>query len=167
MRPSWTLTGLGRALLAVSRYRPGRRSELRDRHPRHQVCCRCNRRPAHREVHRRDHRSTRTGCTFPFGKWAARSRIVPAAELRQAQVIVSAPTRAAHTLGKVLPWEVLRLRTYTGGTRAAHWSGVRTSSSPRLRGPHVTAVLEVHIINFVSAPTRAAHVLTVPLRGLP
>ena len=63
------------------------------------------------------HRSTRTGCTFPFGKWAARSRIVPAAELRQAQVIVSAPTRAAHTLGKVLPWEVLRLRAYTGGTR--------------------------------------------------
>src|SRR5699024_11540740 len=25
MRPSWTLTGLGRALLAVSRYRPRRR----------------------------------------------------------------------------------------------------------------------------------------------
>ena len=50
-------------------------------------------------THLGNHRSARTGCTFPFGKWAARSRIVPAAELRQAQVIVSAPTWAARPRG--------------------------------------------------------------------
>ena len=105
-----------------------------------------------------ERRSTRTGGILPFGKWAAKcagatsdsgSEVAPAAELRQAQVIVSAPTRAAHTLGKVLPWEVLRLRAYTGGTRTDSTStrptvnnavpvqhGCGRSLRPALLGPH-------------------------------
>jgi len=66
MRPSWTLTGSGRALLAVSRYRPRRRSLSHDRQERPRRRCKklyTWRRAAHEDGTRRDHCSTRAGCT--------------------------------------------------------------------------------------------------------